>query len=534
MSDLADKVDALFAKWDSPDSPGCALATIQDGEILYKRAYGMADLERNIPLSPASVFDLGSTGKQFTAMIITILARQGVLSLDDIVQKYVPEMPSYEQPITIRHMLHHTSGLRDYTTLVHLSDMHFENYYYEEELLALICRQKELNFRPGDEYLYSNTGYFLLGIIAKRITGKSLPELIREHILEPLGMHATDFNDDVRRIVKNRAIGYSREEGGAYRTEMSFCGGYGDGAVLSTVEDLALWDQNFYANRLGGGGQELIHQMLLPGTLNSGEALDYASGLSVGRYRGLSTVSHGGAWAGYTAELLRFPDQKLSVICLANASSIDPWQLAREVADLYLADCFPEQKPGAGQETAESFDLPARQIESLAGFYRNERAGNMLELSIQDGKLGGEAFGVRFPLATASPTRLKAQDVSFDILIEFEASHPASALTVSGDLQGSKAESYRKMSVTPIAPAQLPDYVGDYYSDELGVKYAVTLDGEQLSLRRGFSPKGALRPVTRDLFTCGDLEIEFSRNQQDQVEAFSLRESRVRNIRFTR
>jgi CubicO group peptidase (beta-lactamase class C family) len=534
MSDLTDKVDALFAEWNTADSPGCALAIIQDGEMLYKRGYGMADLERNVPLSPASVFDLGSTGKQFTAMIITILARQGVLSLDDTVQKYVPEMPSYERPITIRHMLHHTSGLRDYTTLMYLSAMHFENFYYEDELLALICRQKELNFGPGEEYLYSNTGYFLLGVTAKPVTGKSLPELIREHILEPLGMHATDFNDDVRRIVKNRAIGYSQEEGGGYRTEMSFCGGYGDGAVLSTVEDLALWDQNFYANRLGGGGQELIEQMLLPGKLDSGEALDYASGLSVNQYRGLRAVGHGGAWAGYTAELLRFPDQKLSVICLANASSINPSQLAKQVADLYLADSFLEERRGAGQETAGAFDLPARQIESLTGLYRNEKTGSVLELSIKDGKLGGEAFGVRFPLAAVSPTRLKAHDVPFDILIEFEASHPESALTVSGDPLGSGAESYHIMTVTPVAPSQLPEYVGDYHSDELNVTYAVLLDGEPLYLRRGFSPKEALRPVTHDLLTCRGLEIEFSRNKQHQVHAFTLRESRVRNIEFTR
>ena len=243
---LTDKIDELFAAWNKPNSPGCALAVINDGEIIYKRCYGMADLERNVSLSPASVFDIGSTGKQFTAMVIAILAKQGALSLDDSIQKYIPEISTYEQPVTIRHLIHHTSGIRDYLVLMYLSGMRSENFYYEDELLDLICRQKELNFKPGDEFEYSNSGYFLLGVIARRVTGKSLPVLIKENILEPLGMQATNFNDDAKRIVKNRAIGYSPNDGDGFYTEMSFNGGYGDGALLSTVEDLFLWDQSFY------------------------------------------------------------------------------------------------------------------------------------------------------------------------------------------------------------------------------------------------------------------------------------------------
>jgi len=195
-------VDALFASWNKSDSPGCALAVVNKGGIIHKRGYGMADLERNVPITAASVFDIGSVGKQFTAMLIAILARRGALSLDDSIHKHIPEMPRYEQPVAIRHLIHHTSGLRDYTTFMHLSGLHFENFYCEDELLDLICRQAALNFRPGDEFLYSNTGYFLLGVIAARVAGKPYTELIREYILEPLGMHATDFNDDATQIVR--------------------------------------------------------------------------------------------------------------------------------------------------------------------------------------------------------------------------------------------------------------------------------------------------------------------------------------------
>ena len=310
MALSTDKVDDLFAAWDKPDSPGCALAVIKDGAIIYKRGYGMADLERNVPISTVSVFDIGSTGKQFTAMLIAILAKQGALSLDDSINKYIPEMPTYEQPVTIRHLIHHTSGIRDYTILMYLSGMRLENFYSEDEILDLICRQQELNFKPGDEFLYSNSGYLLLGVIAKRVTGKSFTALIKESILEPLGMQATDFNDDAKRIVKHRAVGYSLKDGDGYCTEMFFCGGYGDGAILSTVEDLFLWDQNFYDNKLGGGGDELIQEVLAPGYLNNGERLDYAFGLRINDYRGLRNIGHSGRSAGYRAELIRFPDQK--------------------------------------------------------------------------------------------------------------------------------------------------------------------------------------------------------------------------------
>jgi CubicO group peptidase (beta-lactamase class C family) len=533
MLPSTDTIDELFSVWNKPDSPGCALAVFKDGQILYQRGYGMADLERNVPISPASVFDIGSTGKQFTAMLLAILVGQNLLSLDDSVQKYLPELPAYGQPVTIRHLIHHTSGLRDYTTLMYLSDMHFENFYYEEELLDLIFRQKELNFRPGDEFLYSNTGYFLLGVIARRVTDKSFPQLIREHILEPLGMQATDFNDDVKRIVKNRALGYSSQGGDGFSTDMSFCGGYGDGAIITTVGDLFLWDQNFYDNKLGGGGQEPIQHLLTPGELNSGEKLDYAFGLFVNEYRGLRMVSHGGAWAGYRAELIRFPDKKLSVACLANLTGISPSRLARQVADLYLADQSAEQEPASAQEATDFPGLAADRLASLAGFYRHEKTGSILKLSTEEGKLFAEISSLRIQLVATSAAHFKAVETPYDIQIDLEEPPegvPSVALTIEGD----KPESYRKMTTAPILQSQFAGYVGDYHSDELTTAYRVRLDEGQLFLKRGYSPEEALHPVTHDLFTCGPLDLQFERNEQDQVCGFRLGAGRVRNLGFVR
>jgi CubicO group peptidase (beta-lactamase class C family) len=241
---------------------------------------------------------------------------------------------------------------------MYLAGLRFENFYYEEELLGLICRQEGLDFQPGDEFAYSNSGYFLLGVIAKRVTGKSLPALLQEHILDPLGMSKTSFNDDAGRIVKNRAGAYSPKEGG-YRNDMSFNGGFGDGVLLSTLEDLFLWDQNFYRNKLGGGGEDLIREVLTPGALNNGHKLGYAYGLWVGEQKGLRRIGHAGGWAGYRSDFIQFPEQKFSSICLANLSSIEPWSLNDRVADLYLAKYFAETKPPVNAEKAAVATAPA-------------------------------------------------------------------------------------------------------------------------------------------------------------------------------
>lgn len=411
MSQLTDRVDELFAGWDKADSPGCSLAVIQNGEIIYKRGYGMADLERNVPLSPASVFDIGSMGKQFMAMVIAILARQGALSLADSIRKHIPEMPAYAQPVTIGHLIHHLSGLRDYTTLMYFAGMRFENFYYEEEILDLICRQNNFDNRPGEEYQYSNTNYFLLGVIAKRVSRKSLPALFQAYILDPLGMKATSFNDDVGRIIKNRATGYAPQEAG-YRNEMSFSGGFGDGMILTTVEDLFLWDQNFYQNKLGDYGNELIEEMLTPGVLNNGEQVNYGFGLWFDEYKGLRRIGHAGGWAGYRSDFIQFPAQKFSVICLANLSSIAPWQLSERVADIYLADVFKKgEQPGGQKEDSDGGGareypkLEAALAADYAGVYWSEELKARHEIV-----LDGEQLSFRRGYATAEALQPMERD----------------------------------------------------------------------------------------------------------------------------
>ncbi len=309
----ASAIDALFAEWDRTASPGCSLAVIHEGEIVYARGYGMANLDWGIANSPTTVFRIGSTSKQITAACIALLRLDGALSLDDEIQEYVPEMPRYERPITVRHLVHHTSGVRDYLSLMSYAGRREHDWYTTEEAVEIIARQKSLNFLPGEQYTYSNSGYLLLGVIVERVSGKTLREFAQERIFDPLGMRHTHYHDDHTEVVSGRALGYSPADEGGIRIDVTTLDMVGDGGVFTTVEDFFLWDQNFYHGEVGG--PRFLKLIQTPGVLNDGESLDYAFGLGVGKYRGLRTVSHSGGFAGYGAQLIRFPEQRFSVIC---------------------------------------------------------------------------------------------------------------------------------------------------------------------------------------------------------------------------
>ena len=376
---LTDKTDELFKEWDKTDSPGAVLGIFKDGRIVYARGYGIANLEYALPWSPQNPSRIGSISKQFIAMCIAILAEQGKLSLDDGIQKYFPDWTAYDEPITLKHLLHHTSGVREYLTLVALMGKpEGSGYIYTpNELVRTLSRQKELNFKPGEMYSYSNSGYFLLSEIVNRVSGMKTSAFAKQYIFDPLGMNSTHFHDDPDLIVKNRAYGYSPNEGGGFRLDILRLKVIGDLGVFTTIEDFLKWDQNFYDNKLGSGTQNLINMMLTRGKLNSGEVLDYAFGLDLSSYRGLRTISHGGSAVGYQAQFMQFPDQRFSIVILSNLSNFRTGQIARKIADLYLADQFSEPPtPGQGQrpqrDRPEPITLSSLQLQKYAGNYYSD------------------------------------------------------------------------------------------------------------------------------------------------------------------
>jgi CubicO group peptidase (beta-lactamase class C family)/lysophospholipase L1-like esterase len=391
------RIDRLFAQWDSTGSPGCAVGVVRDGRFVYERGYGMANLDYDVPITPHTVFYVGSVTKQFTAALAAMLALDGKLSLDADIRTYLPEMPDYAKtygvPVTVAELIHHTSGIRDIYGLMELAGMRLEDVTPDATALALIARQKELNFKPGTEYLYSNSGYWLLGKILERVSGKPLRVLADERIFTPLGMTNTHFHDDPGHVMKNRAMSYESDGHGGFR--ISYLQNFdkiGAGGLYSTVEDLAKWDANYYSRLVGGDAlQKLIHTR---GVLANGDTLVYAFGNEVSTYRGLRTDEHGGSMMGYKAHLLRFPDQHLSVIETCNLGSINPGPIARKIAELYLGDRMTPApstlttSTSATRRTAPPLvTLTAPQMNRVAGSYTSEELGATYRVFVRDGAL---------------------------------------------------------------------------------------------------------------------------------------------------
>jgi CubicO group peptidase (beta-lactamase class C family) len=383
-------VDEVFGDLTKSGSPGCALGVYRDGKIIYAKGYGLANIEENVAITAQSVFDIGSTSKQFTASSILLLEKQGKLSVNDDVRKFLPELPDYGQKITILQLLNHTSGLRDYLTLMELAGIYTDSVTTDEDALALIERQKALNFAPGSDWLYSNTGFFLLSIIVKRASGKTLREFAAENLFTPLEMTHTQFRDDHASLIANRALAYDeKEKKDGYAMDVSYFEQTGDGAVHTSVDDLLKWDENFYNPRVGG--QNFLKELQEHGKLNSGKVLDYAKGLFISDYRGLHTVSHGGAWGGYRAELLRFPEQHFSVACLCNVGNANPTERAHEVADVYLASLMKpkeQRRPEEAEKKEKSeVSLTPQQLQKYAGDYWSEELGVTYRLAVAEGRI---------------------------------------------------------------------------------------------------------------------------------------------------
>jgi CubicO group peptidase (beta-lactamase class C family) len=386
-----------LAPFSSPQTPGCAVGVTRAGSLVFAKGYGMADLEHDTPITPDTRFNIASVSKQFTAMSIVLLSLDGRLSLDDSIRKWVPEVPSFGTVITLRQLLTHTSGLRDYFTLLAVSGWPSDGQLTERQFLTLVGRQKNLNFAPGDEFLYSNTGYALLSIVVRRASGQSLRSFAAERIFKPLGMTHTEFRDDHTALIPQRALGYE-PSGSTYRINQPETDVVGDGGVYSTVEDLAKWDANFRSGRVGG--QRAIAMLQEPARLNNGQTIPYALAMTIGEFHGLKTYSHSGAYGGYRSTLLRFPQRDMTIITLCNTSSASP-MLAERVGSIMLGLAAENASAttldlssspwvaGSSQAPADSSASRRRndQLEQLSGSYYSEELDLRVTLAPRDGYL---------------------------------------------------------------------------------------------------------------------------------------------------
>jgi CubicO group peptidase (beta-lactamase class C family) len=509
------KVDAIFKRF-TPSTPGCAVGADVKGQPVIRHAYGSADLEHDIPITTDTIFEAGSVSKQFTAAAVVLLARAGKLSLDDEVRKYVPELPDFGAPLTIRQMLHHTSGLRDWGNLAGLAGWpRTTRVHTHAHVLDLLSHQHGLNFPPGTRWSYTNSGYNLAAIIVSRVSGMPFPEYTKAAIFDPLGMKDTSWRDDYTRIVKRRAMAYSDRQG-TFTLNMPFENVYGNGGLLTTVGDLLKWNTNFTGHVVGDSAfvDELQQRATLPGERTH----EYALGLYVDTYKSVREIDHSGATAGYSAHLGRYPDQQVSVAVLCNVAGANATGFAKSVAELYLTGLRPIAAP------TPSHTLTDAEGDRLVGLYRSLKPAGAITIARDKDGLMVRNVARLVPM---SATRFATIDLA---TYDFDG-HGQLRVT---DEFGTTDVYDRMDPVKPDVDA-LKAFTGHYVSDEIETSMEVVLQGDRLVVRRRPDFEAPLIPVWSNGFSSPPLGwVMFARDASGQVISMSINQERAWDVRFVK
>ncbi|HEU4516328.1 MAG TPA: serine hydrolase [Steroidobacteraceae bacterium] len=508
----AASIDALFAEW-TRATPGCAVGVSDSGRVVLEKAYGMADLEHDVPNRPNTIFEAGSVSKQFTAAAVLLLARDGKLSLDDPVRRYIPELPAYAAPVTIRQMLHHTSGLRDWGSVAWIAGVpRGSRAYTHAHVLDILMKQETLNFPPGTRWSYSNSGYNLSAILVSRVAGEPFAEFTRKRLFEPLGMTRTSWRDDYTRIVIDRAVAYA-ESDGRYAQDMPFENVHGNGGLLTTVGDLLRWNANFESPKVGDDAW--VRLMHTSGALDSGKETSYAYGLGVGRYKGLEEVRHSGTTGSYRAYLARFPEQRVSVAVLCNAGNSMPGQALHAVADLYLANALEPDPPPSPAK------VPSSELDARTGLYREVERGVTARITREGDtlKVNGDTT-----LVPQSAQRFTGND---GVTVEFDDEGRAHV-----DVGDGWTETYEPVEPARPKPAELESLAGRYSSREAETTFIARVAEGRLELTQRPDTVYRLDPLYADAFESEIGTIIFRRDAANRAVALSVVQDRVWDLRF--
>ncbi len=522
-------IDSIFAKWNNVDVPGCSLGIIKDGQLIYAKGYGMANMEYDIPNSASSVFRIGSTSKQFTAACIILLAEKGKLDLDDNLKSLFPDFPDYAEKITIRHLLNHTSGIRDYLQIAYLKGLGYDDFFVDDNVMEWLVNQSDLNFSPGEEFLYSNSGYWLLGQIVKRVAGISMADFAQKEIFEPLEMNNTHFHNDHTQIVKNRASGYVPVEKGNFKISMTTLDMIGDGGIFTTINNIKKWDDAFYNSTVLS--QAFWQEMTKQGVLNNGEVIDYASGLMISKYKGLKTIRHGGAFVGFRAELLRFPEQKLSIAIFANRGDANPSRMANQVANILLKDKLIEEVVIKDKKVETDVSEEEFQLSQLVGSYEIQ-PGVIASLTIKN-----DSLNVLQNWDKSTYNIIKTSGNTFQIprnnTLSFAFSNLKDELTQRLTIiqDGRETIAPRKKEVDT-SGISLNDYTGSFFSKELDVTYVFEIENKVLMVSIG-GKQGTMDCIISEIdqFTMEFGLVRFQRTD-GRISSFELDSGRVKNLYF--
>ena len=513
----AERAFEKFTKAYVGPAPGCAAAVSLNGDVVFEKAFGLAELEHNVPNTPQTIFESGSVAKQFTAAALVLLQQDGKLSLDDPVRKHIPELPDYGSPLTIRHLLNHTAGLRDWGAVLSLTGAGRGDRVISQDLaLDVITHQRALDFTPGAEYSYSNSGYNLAAIIVERVSKQKFPAFVEERLFKPLGMKNSSWRDDYQRLVPGRAHAYSRQGNGPWRLNMPFMNVYGNGGMLTTVGDWMKWNAMLDSQSLGA---PLVNALETRGVLNDGRKIAYALGLVVSAYKGLKDVSHGGATAGYQTFLTRYPDKKVSVGVMCNGTSPSAGGIAASITDEIFGP-FPEAP------STESARVSEDELKKFVGIWRNEKTHGPARFVIENGVSrwsGGRLVPMGGGQFTIGDNKLK---FTFD-----QDGKPVSAETVDSD--GEVRRFLPEKQWTP-TPEDLASFTGGWFSEEAGATITVAVENGKAFLKQRPATSLPMQPLYKDHFSVQGYTIWFTRDSSGKVNGLHVGASRMRDMPFVR
>ena len=517
------RVDAVFADWDSAVTPGCAAGVAVDGLTVFADAWGMADLEWGIAATDRTIYEAGSVSKQFTAAAVVLLSLDGALSLDDDIRMYIPEVPDYGETITITHLMNHTSGLRDWGSVAGMSGWGREQRTHDHRhVLDIVSRQSALNFPPGHEYSYSNTGYNLLAILVERVSGMSFAEFSNARVFGPAGLLDTQWRDDYRRLVPGRSTAYNRA-GDGFERNQPIENVHGNGGLLTTVHDLLKWNEAFRTELFGA---EFNRIMQTNGVLNDGRTITYARGLNVGESGGVPSVTHTGATSGYRAYLGRFPEDGLSVAVLCNVASVNPGGLGNAVADIYLGG-----RMAAAPLPEPAVELPAADLERWTGMWVEEQTGQDQTVRVREGRL---AWGNTPLIVRSSDARsaVFAVGASGQTLHFGMGGNADAAVLMDGAVEVDRFARVEPMTDADVTPDMIRELVGTYWSPDAEFALEIVVDEQGAGIIRRPGQRMPGRPVYRDAWNTPLGMVRVLRDASGSVTGLTVYQSRVYDMRF--
>jgi len=528
------KINKLFTRWDNANSPGCAVAIVRNDSVLFAKGYGMANLEYSVPIEPGTIFHMASVSKQFTAFAIVLLARQGKLQLDEDIHKYLSWFPDLKEKITIRNLLNHTSGIRDQWQLLAISGTRLDDVITQEHIIKILSKQQALNFKPGEQYSYSNSGFTMLAEIVRSVTGQSLRQFTDSAIFKPLGMVNTHFHDNYEEIVKNRSYSYYKTDTVHFANSILSYSNAGATSLFTNLNDISKWIMNFYTHKVGD--QKDIDQLTQKGKLNNGKELNYALGIVSGTYNGWRQFTHGGADAGYRTYLAVFPDLKMGFAVFSNLGDVNTGGKVYDVASLFITDTakhkLAEEPKNADSSKAVLKDTAG--VKKFAGSYISDD-GLQINFRLSNQKLYADAFGRTFLLT-------QSEKDSFSLFtdpgVKFLFSGHAADTTVLAIFSSDEKHLLAKYIADTSQPDQLlRAYTGTYYCPELDCKYGIALKDHHLILTNNKYSDTRLTLVgsehlLSDFWWMNHLLM--IRNRKKEIEGFEVNSGRIMHLRFNK